>query len=206
MRLFRLAPRGFFLGLCLAGLSSVAGATEASFFGGLAQQDREQAGLDRLSPEQRAALDQQVGREISLARRGGVVAFARTFSTRRPPSEFEAAGLEALTPAEIENLDALVAGALAARPVVALTRERPSMAAIETVTNRPQWRGIMSVTYGRSSGGGEFYGGSVTSIYDDPDRGFAAALTIGRYRGDGVYFTGGRHCRYGRGGFRDWHR
>lgn len=208
MRFVRLHFHRLLLGFALSAMPAVSQAAAASFVEELSAQERAETGIDRLSPEQLSALDHQVGRELALARQGDVIAFARTFTTRRPPSEYAAAGLDALTPEEAARLDALVAHALASRPLAPATRSRTSATAVETVTNRAQWHGQISATYGRGSGGREFYGGSVTSSYDDPDRGFAAALTLSRYEGDGFFFHDGRGCRSGLHGFsgRGWAR
>jgi hypothetical protein len=161
--------------------------TTSSFIGQLTAEDRARAGLDGLTTEQQAALETQVERELRLARSGDTIAFAGTFSTRRPPSEYASAGLETLTQAQRDHLDGLVARAISQRPALAYSFRQPASgsAVTETVTSRAQWRGAFTATYGRGSGGTEFYGGSVTTIYDDPDRGFAAALTLEQYRGTG---------------------
>jgi hypothetical protein len=185
------------LPLSLAGQSAHSPG-EGGFIAGLTAAEQAAAGLSRLTDQQRVTLNDLVAREVRLARQGDVIAFAGTFSTRRPASEFIGAGLTALTTDETAALDGYVARLLAQRPPVVYFRSQPDDGTVETVTRRPQWHGEITATYGRGSGGREFYGGSVTTIYDDPDRGFAAALTLAQYRGDG-YFFGGPGYGYGYG-------
>ena len=171
---------------------------EGGFIAGLTLAEQAAAGLSRLTDEQRVTLNDLVAREVRLARQGDVIAFAGTFSTRRPASEFAGAGLVTLTADETAALDGYVARVLAQRPPVVYYRSEPDDGTVETVTRRAQWHGEITATYGRGSGGREFYGGSVTTIYDDPDRGFSAALTLAQYKGDG-YFLGGPGYGYGYG-------
>jgi hypothetical protein len=172
----------------------------------LTPQEQTAVGIAKLTEDQLASLDAQIGRELRLARQGDAIAFVGTFSSRRPSSEYTAAGLATLTPSEIAALDEYVARAIAQRPVTVPPRTDLGNRAIETETRRAQWHGEITMMYGRGSGGREFYGGSVTTIYDDPDHNFAAAITVGQYRGDGYYFGPGYYgygppYGYGRGGY-----
>ena len=169
---------------------------ETPFLTTLTEPERNAAGLSRLSEGQQAELNLFIGRELRLARQGEVIAFSGTFTTRRPASEYAAAGLATLTPEERQALDGYIARALADRPVVARPRTTPGTDTVTTVSRRAEWHGEVSLMYGRSSGGGEFYGGSVTTIYDDPDKGFSAALTITQLEGDGLYWPRGYYGGY----------
>lgn len=180
----------------LAWAEAGAAIADTPFLTTLTEPERNAAGLSRLNEAQQAELNRFIGRELRLARAGDVVAFSGTFTTRRPASEYAAAGLATLAPEERQALDGYVARALADRPVVARPRTPPGADSVTTVSRRAEWHGEVSLMYGRSSGGGEFYGGSVTTIYDDPDKGFAAALTISQFEGDGLYWPYGYYRGY----------
>ena len=115
----------------------------APFSAQLDATDHAAAGLTKLSAEQRAALDAQIERELTVARQGNVVAFSRSFLQRRTSDQVAAAGLATLSPEERATLDRFVARAVAQRPAVLV----PTLAAraktsddtvIETVTYKPQ--------------------------------------------------------------------
>lgn len=152
--------------------------------------DQTAAGLAKLSPAQLAALDTQIAREITVARQGDVIAFARSFMSRRTGDQLTAAGLTALTPEERTALDNVVARAVAQRPAVVVktlaAKTKEDDAVVETVTYKPQIHGEVSLTYGMASGGRNFYGGSFTAIYDDPQHNFTAAFTYAEYHGKGL--------------------
>lgn len=189
-------------------LAATARADEpASFTGKLDAADQTAAGLAKLSPAQLAALDTQIAREITVARQGDVIAFARSFMSRRTGDQLTAAGLTALTPEERTALDNLVARAVAQRPAVVVktlaAKAKEDDAVVETVTYKPQIHGEVSLTYGMASGGRSFYGGSFTAIYDDPQHNFTAAFTYAEYHGKGL-LPFGDDCydrRPGRGPF-----
>ena len=161
------------------------------------------------SAEQRAALDSQIERELTVARQGNVVAFSRSFLQRRTSDQVAAAGLATLSPEERATLDRFVARAVAQRPAVLV----PTLAAraktaddtvIETVTYKPQLHGEVTLTVGTAGSGRTFYGGSFTTVYEDPQRNFSVAFTYAEDHGKGLpYF--GDDCsdpRFGRGPFR----
>ena len=123
-----------------------------SFAAQLASADRTAAGLHHLSAAQLAALDAQVARELTVARQGDVVAFSRSFLSRRTADQVAAAGLAALTPPERTALDAFVARAVAQRPapVVATLAAKAKAAdnVVETVTDKPRLQGEVTLTVG----------------------------------------------------------
>jgi hypothetical protein len=181
----------------------------APFSAQLDATDHAAAGLTKLSAEQRAALDSQIERELTVARQGNVVAFSRSFLQRRTSDQVAAAGLATLSPEERATLDRFVARAVAQRPAVLV----PTLAAraktaddtvIETVTYKPQLHGEVTLTVGTAGSGRTFYGGSFTTVYEDPQRNFSVAFTYAEYHGKGLpYF--GDDCsdpRFGRGPFR----
>ena len=151
--------------------------------------ERAAAGLVKLSPDQLFALDTQIARELTVARQGDVVAFARSFMSRRSADQSTAAGLPALSPLERTELDRLVARAVAQRPPVViktLAAKAKEDEAVETVTYKPQIHGEVSLVFGTAGGGRNFYGGSFTAIYDDPQRNLAVAFTYAEYHGKGL--------------------
>ena len=162
----------------------------ASFTAKLDAADQTAAGLAKLFPAQLAALDTQIAREITVARQGDVIAFARSFMSRRTGDQLTAAGLTALTPEERTALDTIVARAVAQRPGVVVktlaAKAKEEDAVVETVTYKPQIHGEVSLTYGMAGGGRNFYGGSLTAIYDDPQHNFTAAFTYAEYHGKGL--------------------
>jgi hypothetical protein len=182
----RLRRLALALGVLVAGLRA---ADETGFTAGLSPADQTAAGLTALTPAQRAALDMQIAREIAVARQGDVVAFSRSFLQRRTSDQLAAAGLSALTPAERTALDALVARAVARRPTIVvktLAAKAKEEEAVETVTYKPQLHGEVSLTFGTAGGGRNFYGGSFTTVYDDPARKFSVAFTYAEYHGKGL--------------------
>ncbi len=155
----------------------------------LGSSERAAAGLVKLSPDQLVALDTQIARELTVARQGDVVAFARSFMSRRSADQSTAAGLPALSPLERTELDRLVARAVAQRPPVivrSLAAKARDDEAVETVTYKPQIHGEVSLVFGTAGGGRNFYGGSFTAIYDDPQRNLAVAFTYAEYHGKGL--------------------
>lgn len=190
----------FLRSLCQIGLALAAGflvlltptrAEEISSFAAqLASADYTAAGLHHLSTAQLAALDSQVARELTVARQGDVVAFSRSFLSRRTADQIAAAGLATLMPLERTALDAFVARAVAQRPapVVATLTAKAKVAdnVVETVTYSPRLHGEVTLTVGTAGSGRNFYGGSFTTIYDDPQHHLTAAFTYAEYRGNGL--------------------
>lgn len=175
--------------LCLSTPAVRAGSVETPFTHSLSAADQAAIGLTKLSEEQRAALNGQIAVELSLARQGDVVAFAKSFSERRNPGQISATGLSLLSTTERAQLDVLIARAVAQRPAAASYRRpatKPADDAIETVTYRPQLHGEVSLTYGMASGGRNFYGGSFTTIYDDPAHHLTVAFTYSEFHGKGL--------------------
>ncbi len=185
--LARILPASL-LALTLVFVAARASAASA-FSAQLNDADRTAAGLAKLSADQLAALDTQIEREITVARQGDVVAFSRSFLQRRNAGQTAAAGLSALTPAERTALDSLVARTVAVRPariVPTLTAQaKAADDAVETVTYKPQLHGEVTLAFGTAGGGRNFYGGSFTAVYEDPQRNFTVAFTYSEYHGKG---------------------
>ena len=184
-------------------LSTSAVAADAGFTAAMGAAERTAVGLSRLTEAEQDALDQQIARELRVARLGDVVAFAGTFTGRRPKSEWDAAGLAKLSETERAALDAAVARALAQRPITYPGRTQTPGAVATLEQPRGEWHGELSLVYGRGRGGREFYGGAVTTVYEDPS-GWGAAVTLAQSRGDVFGYGYGLRpdCRYDRFAFR----
>ncbi len=169
---------------------AAARADEPGFTAKLSATDLAAAGLAKLSPEQATALDAQIAREIAVARQGDVVAFSRSFMQRRSADQLTAAGLTALTAEERNQLDLVVARAVAQRPAIVVqiltAKAKAADDAVETITYKPQLHGEVTLTVGTAGGGRNFYGGSFTTVYDDPQRKFSVAFTYAEYHGKGL--------------------
>lgn len=161
-----------------------------SFSGQLDSTDRAAAGLQHLTATQLAALDTQVARELTVARQGDVVAFSRSFLSRRTADQVTAAGLASLTSTERTTLDTTIARAVAHRPAPVFTsltaKTKVADDSFETVTYKPRLHGEVTLTVGTAGGGRNFYGGSLTTIYDDPQHRLTAAFTYAEYHGTGL--------------------
>jgi hypothetical protein len=162
----------------------------SSFTAQLDSADRTAAGLHRFTIAQLGALDTQVARELTVARQGDVVAFSRSFLSRRTADQVTAAGLAALTPSERTALDTYIARAVAQRPAPVVTtlaaKAKVTDNVVETITYKPRLHGEVTLTVGTAGGGRNFYGGSFTTIYDDPQHRLTAAFTYAEYHGNGL--------------------
>lgn len=175
--------RLFALAAALA-CAAVSFAAEGGFLATLSEQEQTAAGLDRLNAEQQLKLNQLVGREVSLARQGGVTAFAGTFFSRRKPEERTAAGLDQLTPKEIDALNQSVAAAIAAKPVPVTTARRLREAQLRE-QRRYETHGQVTFVYGRGGGGRDLVGGSVYTEVYDRESGMSVGVGVSRYDGGG---------------------
>ena len=165
-------------------------AEDPGFTAKLSATDQAATGLAKLSTEQATALDAQIARELTVARQGDVVAFSRSFMQRRSADQLTAAGLSTLSAAERNQLDRVVALAVAQRPALVVptlsAKAKADDDAVETITYKPQLHGEVTLTYGTAGGGRNFYGGSFTTVYDDPQRKFSVAFTYAEYHGKGL--------------------
>ena len=153
---------------------------------GLAPEAQIAAGLRRISPAQLSALNDQIGRELALARAGDVRGFAGTFFSRRTAAERAAAGLDLLNEAERGRIDTLVVTLLASPPATFWPSQAasPRDRGVEPVSERPRIHGSVTAMYGWGSGGYSTYGGSLSTHFYDPVRKFSAAVEISDYRTD----------------------
>jgi hypothetical protein len=172
--------------LRMAGLVMVvtASAWASSFTDTLSTTEREAAGLQKLEPEQLVALNEHIERELTLAREGNVRAFAGSFSRRRTDDDRARSGLNLLTPVEIALIDAHVAHRMARPSFVSWPARKRTDGEAETVSNRPEIHGSVSLFYGTGKGG-SYRGGAMTMTYDDPARNLSISVTYSQIHGKG---------------------
>lgn len=151
------------------------------------------AGLEKLSAEQRTALDALVAKEMKLARQGNVRGFAGTFISRRSEEERVAAGLGILTTSEKYQLDRLVSRALATTPA------QPPMAIARPATNSDvlttpfKWEthGYVQLEYGWGSDDREYKAGTVAVTQVNPRTGTAFTFAYTVAEGDDLWWNRG---------------
>ncbi len=183
------------LALAWLALGPYAHAYDTRFSEFLTSAEKTTIGIDRLTDEQRADLDLQVARELSLARQGGTVAFAKTFSERRTPEQIASAGLDKLSKAELAELDAAIARSMARGPTALVHLRGPrangdAVPPVQIVKPKPEIHGEVTMVVGASSGGGSFYGGSATAIYHDPKHNITISITYAEYHAKGPIVIG----------------
>lgn len=174
--------------LCLALAVSHLSAAEpaAGFLASLAPATWNASGLARLTAAEKTALDALVARDVAAARQGGVTAFRGTFSTRRTAAERTSAGLDRLSPAELNQLDESVAVTLATRPLLVAKPPRPTDTAGIDVSAalKPEIHGRVTLGYAWSERGSYRFG-SVETYYYDPASRVTLGLGIATGRGSG---------------------
>ena len=181
--------------LLLAAVPFAQAATE--FLPALSDSDAKAAGLTHLSAAQKAALERLAERDITLAREGAVTAFSGGFTARRSDEELKTSGIDTLSRDERENLDALVARAIADHPMTyqaqAVTAPaKPAVAAPAAQTwslPPPKWEihGDVSMTVGVGSHGSSFYGGGFDVFATDPSGKLTLGVGVSEYRGKGYF-------------------
>jgi hypothetical protein len=167
--------------LLLAGWLAVAVAVAAAapgvylFSGSLAPAERTACGVDRLSLQQVAALDDLVRRESAVV--AGAPAAVPQFSRRLDPAECRAAGLDRLTPAQVARLDGLVSRWLAADEPVAFASGGGTLypAGAKAAANqaRSEIHGTITLEYGAGSGGYSERTGAIDLFYAPPGSRFS---------------------------------
>lgn len=160
--------------------------SQGGFSATLSIEQKNASGLATLTPDERDALDQLVRAEVTAARNDSSPELENTFAARHTSEELHRAGLDRLTPDQLKKLDALIARALAASPK---PRERPRLKDTDVFNpaSKPQVHGEMSLTYGRTSGGGDFRGASMWVDYFDPKTGISLGVGISRFSGSGLW-------------------
>jgi hypothetical protein len=192
------SPGSRFIRAAIAGaallVATVMAAAETPFSEGLSPQERGASGVARLTPAERATLDGLVGRDVILARQGGVTGFSSTFAARRTPKERIAAGMDRLSEAERSNLDAFAARAIASPPPPSDTfayEPRPAPPGMEevlvTAPPKLQVHGDLSVTVGGGGHGSSFFGTSEDLFVTDPSGRFTVGIGFSEFKGKGFF-------------------
>lgn len=188
MQLFRFGLAA--LVLCLGPVALPA--SEGGFTATLSAEQQTAAGLAKLSPDEAAALNTLVAREVAAARSGGVRAFGGTFLSRRLAAERSEAGLDHLSIAEQERLNEFVAASLAAGPAGQAPASK--LTKIDSSVKDPrrlEVHGSVSLMYGWGSGGREMQGRAFDLRFTDPAGRYSLEL---RYlRTDGTGFVDYAH-------------
>lgn len=160
-------------------------AASGGFTATLSNEQREAAGLNTLSNDERGVLDQLVAADLARARSEKITTFDDTFLARHNEVSRKLAGLDRLTSAQLAKLNELVAAAIAARPT---PKERPRLKESDVVVKRPnEIHGSVSVAYGWGSGGREFRAGSLWLNYYDPESRVGIGVGLSSIDGDGYW-------------------
>jgi len=189
------------LSLSVAGFASAA---EGGFSATLSNEQKTSAGLLLLTAAEISALDQMIAREVIQIRRDSDSELPGTFVARRTDEEQNLAGLDRLNAEQLSALDASVATVLSTGPK---PKERPRIKDTDVFSakRKPEVHGELSLTYGRSSGGGEFRAASMWVDYFDPNTGLGLGIGISRASGNGFcgfypdYYDYGSPYSYRRG-------
>ena len=188
---FRLLRAGIACAAML--LATMARAAEAGFGDGLSAEEKAACGITRLTAAQLAALDGLVGRDVTLARQGGVTGFSSAFLARHSAQERAAAGIGLLSDKERSTLDRLAARAIAMGPPPsqAFTYARPAAppppASLVSAPLSVEVHGDLSLTVGGGSHGSSFYGTSMDLFVTDPSGKFTIGVGFSEYRGKGFF-------------------
>jgi len=189
---FRMVRAGIACALMM--LATAARAAEPGFVDGLSAEEKAACGIAKLSAPQVSALNAQVGREVTLARQGGVTGFSSTFTARRSAKELAAEGIDRLSATERATLDSLAARAIAMGPpptlAFAYVPAPPTPPPVETLVSAPphlEVHGDLSFTVGGGSHGSSFYGTSMDVFVTDPSGKFTVGVGVSEYRGRGFF-------------------
>ena len=207
MKLARKVPwfiRGLIAVALLSALSVRAEST--SFTSSLTEENKTAIGLSKLSPEQLAALDAQIVREVSAARQGDTPAFSTSFTHRRSPQQRKSAGLDQLMTPELRRLDELVALAVATKPPsTGPTITKPFVSTppggdwVEITPKKLEVHGEVTLAYMWGSGGRSGYGASMATTVSDPNGKFAFTVILSQFnfKGRGAHRPSDYGCDYG---------
>lgn len=173
--------------------AAVAQTGDVRFSQALSAEDRNAAGLPRLSSDEVAVIDALVRRDTGT--RAGTDATDQTpatFSQRLNHNERRAAGLAKLGPAELLKLDAFVARHQSARLARALLAPpsyvtRPSRITPTETKKGRQIHGSYSLSFGFGSGGYSEKSGSMMLTLEDPERGFSISVGYSETHTKGGY-------------------
>ncbi len=157
------------------------------FWTSLSPQERASVGYEKLSADERAALDALAAKEIRLAREGDATGFAGTFLSRRTDEERQTTGLSRLSVAEKYQIDRLVARALANRPPTAPMAAVRVPGVSDLKLDRTIWEthGFVQLEYGWGSGDREYKAGTVGVTQINPKTGTSFSFIYSVAEGDG---------------------
>ncbi len=178
--------RRIFFGVFLIAATAVSHGAAGGFSATLSSEQKNAAGLTTLTLAESDALDRLIAVDVAEARAENSVELAGTFVSRRTDLERKQAGLDRLTPAELTKLNGLVATAVAASPK---PKERPRIkdSDVFSAPRKPEVHGEFSLTYGRTSGGGDFRAASMYVDIFDPNTGLEIGFGFSRSSGKGLY-------------------
>jgi hypothetical protein len=161
-------------------------AGDGGFIAALSSQQKADAGLTVLTPEELEALDQLVADDQARVRQLKTSALPGKFSSRHSEEKRAAAGLNRLTAEQLAKLDELVDGAVYSRPA---PKERPRLREGDVLSEQGRLRvhGGMSFTYGWAGGGRSFRESSAWVSYYDPVTGLGLGFGFSNFSGDGLY-------------------
>jgi hypothetical protein len=195
---------------CAALLLAVsAHAADEGFCENLSPQESASAGVSRLTGDQVAALDALVSHDTTLARQGGVTAFASAFLARHTESERASAGLDSLSDKESAALDRIVARTIALGPppeqpfAYSPPKAKPAPSPSKLQVSAPlraEVHGDLSLTVGGGSHGRSFYGTSADLSVTDPTGRFTVGVGFEEFKGKGLlglYGPYGPYSLYG---------
>ncbi|MEO6995880.1 MAG: hypothetical protein ABI273_19915 [Lacunisphaera sp.] len=191
--------RRILFGVFLVAATAVSHGATGGFSATLSTEQKNAAGLTGLTPAESDALDRLIATDVAQARTENGVELDGTFVSRHTELERKQAGLDRLTPAELTKLNGFVATAVAADPK---PKERPRIrdSDVFSAPRKVEVHGEFSLTYGRTSGGGEFRGGSMYVNVFDPKTGLSIGVGFSQSRGKGLYgFNPGYGYGYGYG-------
>ncbi len=171
---------------------------EGKFSEGLSMEDRIACGLTHITVSQQTILDALIQRDVDAARQGNVTAFAKTFIQRRSEKECAESGIASFTEVERTKLDAVVAAAIARKPMTQVYQETQSkpLVGIGMPKRKGEIHGSMSLMYGMGSGGSSAYGAAMDVNYTDPSGRLQVAVGYSEIHGKGWYSP---YVRRGRG-------
>lgn len=189
--------RIFALGALMMAAAVAGWAQDARFSLRLTPTEQAEAGLAKLSADQRAVLDALVRRDEKVnvmpeATRPPPVRFTQRLSSE----ERKSAGLDLLTEAELVRLDVLIdqdnSGHLRSpKPKSATSALKP-----ELTGPSPEIHGMISFTYGMGRGGYREEGGAMALSLDDPAHGVSLFVGYEEMRGKGPLLDRGCAGRY----------
>lgn len=180
-----LLPR-IFLGLIVGWglMGSALLALESGFAAALSPAQQTAAGLTTLTADERTVLDRLVAAEFTPGREI-YSALTANFAQRQTAEARQQSGLDRLSPEQLDQLNRLVAAALAPRPK---PKERPRIKDSEVLapSTAGEVHGAITVGMGWGPGGSSRFG-SLELAYVDPELGFSLGIGLHSYSGPGRF-------------------